>query len=82
MGCGRPSSRFLSVPPVTIFEGEVGRSVLLTDLEDLDDIGVMQSGDRLGLGLEPHQVLGSRPAGGSKTIFKATIRFSFSCFAL
>ena len=64
---GRPDGLGPAVQPVLqrsprhVFESEVGRSVLLTDLEDLDDIGVMQTGDRLGLSLEPLKALRAVP---------------------
>ena len=43
-------------------EGQVGPAVPLADLEDLDDVGVVEAGDHLGLGLEVRQV-DSRPPG-------------------
>ncbi len=40
-----------------IFEDEIAHSFVLADLEDLDDVGMLKPGRRLGLGVEP----GGRP---------------------
>jgi hypothetical protein len=38
-------------------QGEEGQAVVLANLVDLHDVGVLQAGDRLGLGLEAAQLL-------------------------
>ena len=37
---------------------------MLADLEDLDDVGVFDRGDRLGFRLEPNEILGPRAGAG------------------
>ncbi len=45
-------------------EGEEGQAVLLADLVDLHDVGMLQAGHRLGLGLEAGQGVGAGVVGG------------------
>jgi hypothetical protein len=54
---------------------------VIADLENLDDIRVLQPGDRLCFGPEPNQVGLARVRPG-RIIFKATTRPSFVCRAL
>ena len=47
------------------FEREVWHTVVFANLEDLDDVGVFDRGDRFRLGLEPDEVLGPRARPGT-----------------
>ena len=40
------------VPALDVFQHHVPLAVVLADLVDVDDVGMVQFGDRLGLGLE------------------------------
>ena len=42
-----------------VFQGEERQAVVLADLVDLDDVGMLQAGDGLGLGAEAVQFLGA-----------------------
>ena len=42
------------------FEREIGQAVVFADLEDLDDVGVFDRGDRFRLDLEPGEIFGPR----------------------
>ena len=55
---GVPSSRSARLPPSTNSSAKYGRPVVLADLVDLDDVGVLQAGDGLGLGPEAAGGLG------------------------
>ncbi len=48
-----------------ILEREVRQAVVPADLEDLDDVRVVDGGDRAGLGLEPGQVPGPGTGAGA-----------------
>ena len=53
---------------VDVLHLEVGKSVVLADVKDLDDVRVLEPGDRLGLGKEPGGSLADRrgaPPGSS-----------------
>ena len=59
------------LPPVDELQREERQAVVLADLVDLDDVGVLQPGDRLGLGAEAGQLAG--PAWPpARIIFRAT----------
>ncbi len=64
-----------------VLEREVGQAIVLADLENPHDVGVLDRGDRLGLGFEPGEVfrLALPPR---RIIFKATNRSSRICRAL
>ena len=55
MSCGRPSICCGEAAAVDEFEAEVGQATGLADLVDLDDVGVLEAGDGLGLHVEPRQ---------------------------
>ena len=42
---------------IDVLEREIGQPFVLADLVDLHDVRVLQTGDRLGLGVEPGQLL-------------------------
>ncbi len=43
-----------------VFQREEGQAVVFADLVDLDDVGMLQAGDRFGLGPEALQLLAAR----------------------
>ena len=51
-GQGVPSSRRSRLPPGDVLQLEEGQAVGLADVVDLDDVGVLELGDGLGLGQE------------------------------
>ncbi len=62
-GQRRPPEPGSQAASVAVFQGEERQPVLLTDLEHLDDVGVLQAGDGFGLGAKAGQlnVAGVRP---------------------
>ena len=55
-----PSSLLGQAAAVHELQREEGLAVVLADLVDLDDVGVLQAGDGLGLGAEAGQLLRRR----------------------
>ena len=76
-------ARKLAVEPAAgnIFEDEVARSVILADLENLDDVRMLKAGGRLGLGVKPSGRVGVRVGIGANHL-EATTRFKLTCHAL
>ena len=64
----RTASAF-RLPPATILQAEEGQAVVFADLVDLHDVGMLQAGDRLGLGAEARRSparRGRRPGSSSR----------------
>ena len=81
-GSGVPSSFLSRLPPSTELQREERPALVLADLVDLDDVRVLQAGDRLGLRPEAGQLAVSRREPPARIIFRATKRFSPTCRAL
>ena len=76
---GRPRGAVEPVgqaPAADVLHLEVGEAVVLADVEDLDDVGVLELGDGLGLGQEAGGGLGRRRGAPARIIFRATGRLS------
>ena len=58
------------------FQGEPGVAVVLADLEDADDVGMIESGDEFGLAAEAFQGIADRRVRPARIIFRATRRLS------
>ena len=63
------------------FEGEVREAADLADVVDLDDVGVLEAGEGLGLLVEPRKGDGAG-VGPARTILSATRRFKLIWRAL
>jgi hypothetical protein len=69
-GCGltwclRLAPQSLSqVSPADVLQGQEREAVVLADLIDLDDVGVLQAGDGVGLGQEAGAPLGASVGAG------------------
>ena len=79
---GRPLEAVGEAPPFEQLERDEGAAVGLADVVDLDDVGMVEPGDGLGLDQEPGAMLGEPACLPSRIILSATIRFSWRCRAL
>ena len=57
-GCGVPARRSARVPPSSSSRATIGGRAGRADVEDLDDVRVAEPGHRLGLDLEPGEMVG------------------------
>ena len=59
---GRPLEAVGEAPPLEQLERDEGAAVGLAEVVDLDDVGMAEAGDGLGLDQEPGAMLGVRRA--------------------
>ena len=79
-GQGVPSSRRSRLPPGDVLQLEERQAVGLADVVDLDDVGVLELGDGLGLGEEADRGDGVG-VGAGQDHFRAQGRFRRTCRA-
>ena len=75
-GLGRPVEAVGEAPPFEQLERDEGAAVGLADIVDLDDVGMAEPGDGLGLDPEPRELLGLDVLAVAGSSSSATGRFS------